>query len=63
MNKVVFRCYLKSDPVSENGAPIRGYGKHMFKIWQEIGPFESIEQRVVIRQESLGRMGGYRRLR
>ena len=33
VNKVVMRCYLKSDPVNENGAPIRGYRRRMFKIW------------------------------
>ena len=45
-NKVHMRCYFKSDPVNENGAPIRWYRKHMFKIWQETGSFESTEQRV-----------------
>ena len=46
MNKVVMKCYLKSDPVNENGVPIRGYRKRMFKVWQETGPFESTEPRV-----------------
>ena len=44
--QVVIRCSLKSDPVNENGAPIREYRKRMFRIWQMIGPFESTEQRV-----------------
>ena len=45
-NKIVMGCYLKSDPVNENGAPIRENRKHMYRIWQEIGPFESTKQRV-----------------
>ena len=32
VNKVAMRCYLKSDSLSENGAPIRGYRKRMFKL-------------------------------
>ena len=40
------KCYLKSDPANKNGIPIRGYIKRMFKVQQEIGPFQSTEQRV-----------------
>ena len=57
VNKVVMRCYLKSDPVNENGAPIRGYRKRMFRIWQEIGPFESTEQRVCDQARAIRKNG------
>ena len=46
VNKVVMECYLKSKPVNENGVPIRGYRQGMFRVWQEIGLFESTEQRI-----------------
>ena len=57
MNKVVMKCYLKSDPVNENGIPIRGYRKRVFKVWQEIGPFESTEQRVCDQARAIRKNG------
>ena len=50
VNKVVMECYLKSKPVNENGVPIRGYRQRMFRVWQEIGLFESTEQARAIRK-------------
>ena len=40
MNKVVMKCYLKSDPSK------RGYRKRMLAIWNEIGVFETTEQQL-----------------
>ena len=57
VNKVVMMCYLKIDPVNENGAPIRGYRKLMFRIRQEIGPFESTEQRVCDQARAIRKNG------
>ena len=37
MNKLVMKCYLKSDPSK------RGYRKRMLAIWNEIGVFETTE--------------------
>ena len=53
VNKVVMKCYLKSDPVNENGVPIRGYRKRILKLRQEIGPFESTEQSVCDKARSI----------
>ena len=39
-NKLVMRCYIKSDPSK------RGYRKRMMAIWREEGVFETTEQRL-----------------
>ena len=57
MNKVVMKCYLKSDPVNENGIPIRGCRKQIYKVWQEIGPIESTEQRVCDQERVIRKNG------
>ena len=57
VNKVVMKCYLKSNPMNENGIPIRGYRKCMCKVWQEIGPFESTEQRVCDQARAIRKNG------
>ena len=49
--------YLKSDPVNENGTPIRGYRKRLFKVWQEIGPFEPTEHRVCDQARAIRKNG------
>ena len=41
LNKIVMRCYLKSNP------KVRGYRKRMHKIWDEMGLFELSEQKLV----------------
>ena len=39
-------CYYRSRPVDENGVPIRGYRRRMFREWRERGMFDSTEQRI-----------------
>ena len=41
LNKIVMKCYLKSDP------SVRGYRRRMHDIWKEIGLFELSEQNLV----------------
>ena len=50
-------CYLKSKPVNENGVPIRGYRQRMFRVWQEIGLFESTEQRICDQTRAIHKKG------
>ena len=50
-------CYLKSKPVNENGVPIRGYRQRMFRVWQEIGLFESTEQRICDQARAISKNG------
>ena len=57
VNKVVMECYLKSKPVNENGVPIRGYRQRMFRVWQEIGLFQSNEQRICDQARATGKNG------
>ncbi|XP_044170403.1 uncharacterized protein LOC122954426 [Acropora millepora] len=57
VNKVVMECYLKSKPVNENGVPIRGYRQRMFRVWQEIGLFESTEQRICDQARAIRKNG------
>ena len=40
VNKLVFECYLRSDPKK------RGFRKRLKQIWDEIGVFEATEQRL-----------------
>ncbi|XP_068684755.1 uncharacterized protein [Montipora foliosa] len=46
VNIVVMECYYRNRPVDENGIPIRGYRRRMFREWRERGMFESTEQRI-----------------
>ena len=39
-------CFYRSKPFDEEGKPIRGHRKKMFREWKERGMFESTEQRV-----------------
>ena len=50
-------CYLKSKPVNENGVPIKGYRQRMFRVWQEIGLFESTEQRICDQARAIRKNG------
>ena len=40
------KCYYRSKPFDEEGKPVRGYRRRMFKEWRDRGMFESTEQRV-----------------
>ena len=57
VNKVVMECYLKRKPVNENEVPIRGYRQRMFRVWQEIGLFESTEQRICDQARAIRKNG------
>ena len=57
INKVDMKCYLKSKPVNEKGVLIRGYRQRMFQVWQEIGPFESTEQRICDQSRAIRKNG------
>ena len=46
VKKVVMECCYRSKSFDEEGKPIRGYRKRMFREWKERGMFESTEQRV-----------------
>ena len=57
VNKAVIECYLKSRPVNENGVPIRGFRQGLFRVWQEIGLFESTEQRICDQARAMRKNG------
>ena len=42
----MMECFYRKKPFDEEGKPIRGYRKRMFREWRERGIFESTEQRV-----------------
>ena len=44
LNVVVMECYFLSNPVDEDGKPIRGYRQRMHRAWNERGMFEISEQ-------------------
>ena len=46
VDKVVMECFYRRNPFDEEGQPIRGFGKKIFREWRERGMFESTEQRV-----------------
>ena len=39
-------CYFRSNPVNENGRPVRGYRQRLHREWKERGLFEATEQRI-----------------
>ena len=41
----------------EEGKPIRGYRKRIFKEWREKGMFESTEQRVFVQERAIRKNG------
>ena len=57
VNKVVMECFYTSKPLDEEGRPIRGYRKRMFREWREKGMFESIEQRVCDQARAIKKNG------
>ena len=58
VNKLVMECFYRSKPFDEEGKPIRGCRKGMFREWRERGMFESTEQRVCD-QEKIIRNNGW----
>ena len=57
VNKVVMECVYRSKPFHEEGKPISGYRKRMFKEWREKGNFESTEQRVCDQTRAIRKNG------
>ena len=39
VNIVVMECYYRSNPIDENGVPLKGYRQRMYRDWLERGPF------------------------
>ena len=44
LNVAVMECYFLSNPINENGRPVRGYRQRMHRIWRERGLFQISEQ-------------------
>ena len=44
---MVMECYYRSNPIDENGVPLKGYRQKMYKEWLEREPFgDATEQRI-----------------
>ena len=43
--------------MNENGVPMRGYRQRLFREWQEIGLFESTEQRICDQARTIRKNG------
>ena len=46
VNKIVMECFYRSKPFDEEGKPVRGYRRRMFREQGDRGLFESTEQRI-----------------
>ena len=46
MNIAVMECYYLSNPVDDNGKPVRGYRQRMHSFWKERQSFNITEQRL-----------------
>ena len=44
LNTAVMECYFLSDPVNEDGKPIRGYRQRMHRVWKDRGLLDVSEQ-------------------
>ena len=44
---MVMECYYRSNPINENGVPLKGYRQRTYREWLERGPFgDATEQRI-----------------
>ena len=50
-------CFYRSKPFDDEGKPIRGYKKRMFREWRERGMLESTEQRVCEQARAIRKNG------
>ena len=50
-------CFYRSKPFDDEGKPIRGYRKRMFREWRERGMLESTEQRVCEQARAIRKNG------
>ena len=57
VNKVVIECFYGSKPFDEEGRPVTGYRKRMFRKWRDRGLFESIKQRVCDQASAIRKNG------
>ena len=57
VNMVVMECFYRSKPFDEEGKPVRGYRRRMFKEWRDRGMFESTEQRVCDQARAIRKNG------
>ena len=47
VNIVVMECYYRSNPIDENGVPLKRYRQRTYREWLERGPFgDATEQRI-----------------
>ena len=53
----IMECYCRSKPINENGVPIRGYHKRMYREWQDRGLFKATEQRICNQARAIGKNG------
>ena len=49
--------FYRRKPFNEEGKPIRGYRKRIFRNWRETGMFESTEQRVCNQTRAIKKNG------
>ena len=58
VNIVVMECYFRSNPIDDNGIPIKGYRQRMFREWLERGPFIDVtEQRICDQARAIRKNG------
>ena len=57
VSKVAMECFYRSKPFDEEGKPIRGYRKKMFRESRERGMFESTEQCVCDQARAIRKNG------
>ena len=57
MNMVVMECYFRSNPVDENGIPLRGYRQRLLREWNERGLFPTTEQRLCDQARAIRKNG------
>ena len=58
VNIVVMECYYRSNPIDDNGVPLKGYKQRMYKKWFEQGASgNAIEQRICDQARAIRRNG------
>ena len=57
VNIVVMECYYRSNPINENGVPLKGYRQRTYREWLERGPFgDATEQRICDHARAIKKM-------
>ena len=57
INKATMKCFYLSEVFDNEGKPVRGYRKRMFKKWQDLGGFEIIEHRLCDQARTIRKNG------